>query len=325
MRLDIQAALVAFSVTSCMLPLVYLILRKMRVLDKPNERSSHHSPTLRGAGAAQIIGAFSSWGSLGWIPSWGILGPIAFGALGLVDDFRPQRPLLRLTLQLLLGIATVSVFVSRPWQATYAVVILGAGTLFVVLLVNATNFMDGVNGISALHGLIFGFIYWILLNGTSPSWASIAAALAGISIAFLPWNWGRKATLFLGDSGSYLLGALLAVLVFASLKSGINLIIAVTPVSIYLLDVGRTLTLRMHARRPLLMAHREHVYQVLTDCGISHPRVSMIVGTFSLVVGGIAIIGSQELVQIPLMLVLLTVVYSCYVVLPTIMRSQMKN
>ena len=325
MRLDIQAAVVALSVTSFMLPIVYLILRKWRVLDNPSARSSHQSPTLRGAGAAQILGAFSSWGSLGWIPSWVILGPIAFGTLGLVDDFRPQRPLFRLTLQLLLGVAMVSVFVSQPWYATHAIVILGTGTLFVVLLVNATNFMDGINGISALHGLLVGVIYWILLSGTSPSWAPIAAALAGISLAFLPWNWGRKAILFLGDSGSYLLGALFAVLVFATLKSGISPIIAVAPVSIYLVDVGRTLALRIHARSPLLIAHREHIYQVLTNCGISHPGVSSIVGAFTIVAGGIAIAGSQELVQIPHMVVLLTVVYSLYMALPTITRRSWRK
>lgn len=321
MRLDIQAAVVAFFVTSFMLPVVYLILRKWRILDNPSARSSHKSPILRGAGAAQVLGIFSSWASLGWIPSWAIFGPVAFGTLGLVDDVRPQKPLFRLSLQLLLGIAMVSIFASKTWYAMPDILILGAGTMFVVLMVNATNFMDGINGISALHGLLLGVIYWVLLSGTSLSWASIAAALGGVSLAFLPWNWGRKAILFLGDSGSYLMGALFALLIFASLKSGISPIIAVAPVSIYLVDVGRTLALRIHAGSPLLMAHREHIYQVLTDRGLSHPAVSSIVGGFTITVGGIAIVGSQDLIQVQLIIALLVVVSSLYMALPKIMKG----
>jgi len=219
----------------------------------------------------------------------------------------------------------VSFFVPGPSYTLPELAILGAGTLFVVLIVNSANFMDGINGISALHGLILGVTYWVLLIGFSANWAAIAAVLAAISLAFLPWNCGRKAIIFLGDSGSYLLGSLCALLIFATLNSGISPVIAFAPVSIYLLDVLRTLALRIHARSPLLTPHRDHVYQRLTDCGISHPGVSLIVGAFSIVVSGIAIARSQDFIQFPLTFVLLTLTCSLYLVLPKIVKSLWLN
>ncbi len=319
---EIQSALVAFLVASIALPIIIFVLRRWSILDNPSARSSHLFPTIRGAGAAQIFGIFSSWGSLGWVPSLGILGSITFGVLGLVDDIRAQRPLVRLTIQLMIGIATVAVFVSEPRYTIASMALVSAGSVFVVFVVNATNFMDGINGISALHGVLLGAIYWVMLTEASPAWAAIAAAIVGVSLAFLPWNWGHKAKAFLGDSGSYLLGALYAVLIIAAWKAGINPLIAVAPIAIYLVDVSRTIALRIMRRRPLFTAHREHVYQELTDGGLSHSSVSLIVGVFTIFAGGIAIAADRELVQIPFVIVLLCLLSLAYLSLPRILGAR---
>lgn len=322
MTAEIQSALVAFLVTSTALPVIIFFLRKWGILDNPSGRSSHHSPTIRGAGAAQILGICSSWGSLGWIPSWGVLGPITFGVLGLVDDIKAQRPLVRLMAQLTIGIATVSVFVSELRYTISFLILVVVGPIFVVFVVNATNFMDGINGISALHGVLLGTTYWILLTEASPVWAAIAAAVVGVSLAFLPWNWGSRARAFLGDSGSYLLGALYAVLVIAAWKVGISPLIAVAPLAIYLIDVSRTISLRIVGRRPLFVAHREHVYQELADRGLSHSSVSLIVGFFTIMASGLAIAADRELVQLPFMIFLLCILSLIYLSLPRMLGTR---
>jgi len=322
MTAEIQSALVAFLVTSAALPVVIFFLRRWTILDNPSGRSSHHSPTIRGAGAAQIVGIFSSWGSLGWISSWGVLGPITFGVLGLIDDIKSQRPLVRLMVQLMIGIATVSIFVSELRYTISLLVFVVVGSIFVVVVVNATNFMDGINGISALHGVLLGATYWIMLTETSPVWSAIAAALVGVSLAFLPWNWGSKARAFLGDSGSYLLGALYAVLVIAAWKVGISPLIAVAPLVIYLIDVSRTIALRIMGRRPLFIAHREHIYQELTDGGLSHSSVSLIVGFFTIMASGLAIAADRELVRMPFVVLLLGILSLLYISLPRILGTR---
>lgn len=319
---DLVPLLVAFLVTSAALPIALQLLKRWKLIDRPVERSSHRIPTPRGAGTAQILGIGAAWAVVGWIPMWGVLGPILFGVLGLVDDIKPQRPLLRLGIQFLLGLATVAFFISTPFSDIASGMWFLAGAAFVVIMVNTANFMDGVNGISAVHGALLGAVYWIMLADVSPAWSAIAASLAGVSLAFLPWNWGRTAKLFLGDSGSYLLGSMTAVLAIAAWLSGISLLVAVAPVTIYCVDVCITLAIRATARKRIFSAHREHVYQKLTDEGLSHPKVSLVVFSFSLLAGITALAADSGIVSLPLILFILMILSAAYVLLPRIVGTR---
>lgn len=266
---------IALGVTSVVMPLLLQILRRRDILDFPNERSSHEHPTPRGAGVAQLFGLVAAWSSLAWIPFWGFLVAVAYGLLGLVDDLKSQRPSFRLFIQLSLGLFTATILIGRSTSFVLTTLLLVGVTAFVVLVVNAANFMDGINGMSALHGAVLGASYWILLSWQDSEWAPIAAALVGVSVAFLPWNWGRRARMFLGDSGSYILGALASIFAIAAWRSGVNPLVAVGPLAIYLADVLRTLLKRLSQRQPLLVAHRDHVYQELVSMGYSHPQVTL--------------------------------------------------
>lgn len=315
--------LVATCVTSLALPIVYRILVRRGILDYPTGRSSHGLPTPRGGGAAQTVGVGAAWATLGLAPGLGILGALGFGLLGLVDDFRSQRPSLRLVGQLLLAAFTVNAVIVDTGDLIARALTLLCGVVFVTFIVNATNFMDGLNGMSALHGLSLGATYFILLIGTSSDWSSIAAIVVGISLAFLPWNMRARNRMFLGDSGSYLLGALFALLAIAAWESGFSVLVSLAPLTIYVVDVGWTLILRSFRRRSPFVAHRGHVYQRISDQGLSHVQSSIVVTLFTLAACGIAVALSSKVLNVTIAGVLLSMLAITYVSVPTLCRQIM--
>lgn len=319
---EVLSLVIGLAVTSVVLPLLLKILRRREMFDLPNDRSSHEHPTPRGAGVAQLIGLVAAWSSVAWIPFWGFLGAAAYGLLGFVDDLKSQRPSIRLSIQLLLGLFTSAILIGRSTSFALTTLLLVGVTAFVVLVVNAANFMDGINGLSALHGAILGASYWMLLSWQDSEWAPIAAALVGVSIAFLPWNWGRRARMFLGDAGSYLLGALMSVFAIAAWRSGVNPLVAVGPLAIYLADVLRTLFKRLSQRRPLLTAHRDHVYQELVSIGYSHSQVTLMAAACSSAVAAVALVAHWGDMASVVIAALLFVFGLLYLSLPWILKSR---
>ena len=145
-----------------------------------------------------------------------------FGALGFVDDLHGLTAIRRLLLQCV-GSAGIAALLITPLRLPVAA--LAALTLVTAVwlmgFVNAFNFMDGVNGISAAHAMIAGVAYACFGQWRQDSFLlAMGLAVAVAALAFLPWNGGR-ARVFLGDVGSYALGAALAVLAVTALIHGL--------------------------------------------------------------------------------------------------------
>lgn len=307
----------ALLVTSALLPLVWSLLKRRNVLDRPNHRSSHEVPTPRGGGLAQMGGALVALG-LTAPPLGALAGVLGFGALGAVDDFRSIPPRLRLVAQLALS-AVVGILLAFGDPALSAPLIIAAALIVLPLVVNAVNFMDGINGISAAQGIVFGLSYaWILSILNESIWVYWALALAGISLAFLPWNWRRRAVLFMGDSGSYLMGAVAGLLALAVLTSGHSVLIALAPIAVYLADVLATLGWRVRRRESLTQAHRDHAYQRLVDSGCSHLWTSTFVAILSLACGLTAVAMAAKSLSLVGGLVIVLVVAAAYLGSPKV-------
>ena len=312
------AFLVALSLTTVAVPITLKILRNLDYLDRPNERSSHAIPTPRGAGLAQIVGGAGALASSGWLPLSGLVALVGFSALGAADDLKPRPPILRLTLQTAIAIAAVAL-ASGSWNTTgLPLLLIGAIAVLVFIgMVNATNFMDGINGISVVHGVIFGSVYGVILwRAGLPEWVVLGATLVGVSLAVLPWNWGRTAKIFLGDSGSYLLGASVALLFLTTWFLGPGLLIAIAPIAIFLADTGSTLIQRIWKRESITIAHRDHVYQRLIRSGWSHPRTALFVAAFSTVTSAIALALQQGTLSPLVGLLLLLAIIGTYLFSP---------
>lgn len=275
------------------------LLRRSGVFDVPNGRSSHTSPTLRGGGAAALLGV-GLGGAFGLPGLEGVNGAQAFsvflgaalamGVVGLVEDIRGLRVPARAALQFAVG-AAIAYAVGAGW------VWIPLAALFFAAHVNFTNFMDGVNGISSLHGLVAGLAYAALGVVGNLVWLQFAGlVVASAFIAFLPWNL-LPPGMFLGDSGSYLLGGSLGALAIGCLVAGLHPLAAVAPLFVYWVDCVSTLARRSVRREPIFQAHRTHVYQRLTDSGLSHIDVAVVVALLTGVLSAMGLVVAAGTVE----------------------------
>ena len=264
------------------------------MVDVPNERSSHTAPTYRGMGLATAAATFVAFvvaTLFGWTyrsaESLQLAVTIAAAilcalALGWLEDIRGVSIVRRAGLQLVIGLL-VSVSFATVQGTNILLLILGA--IFIAGYINVANFMDGINGISGAHGLVAGLAYALTGWMVNLPWLALAGvAVAGAFAAFLPWNVRPGKNVFLGDAGSYVLGAALGTLAVGAWFADVPFLLAFAPLMTYLADAGTTLFRRFMAGEQWYKPHRTHTYQRLTDVGFSHlGSTAVVTGTTILV------------------------------------------
>jgi UDP-GlcNAc:undecaprenyl-phosphate GlcNAc-1-phosphate transferase len=292
----ITPALVAAAITAACAWPTMAALRRLGVIDHPSGRRSHDRPTVRGGGVSPALGSLAgllvSTQMTGHGRAAVLVAAGGFGIVGLLEDLRGVRPVPRLVLQLSVAVAVLPSLLAGisgpdPWR-------IGAGVATVVWLVgyvNAFNFMDGINGISAAQAATAGAA-WYFIGRHAAVGDVQAGALIGLAaaVAFAPWNF-PTARLFLGDVGSYFFGALLATLAVLLLRGGVPLEAALAPTVLYLADTGVTLVRRIAAGY-WVTPHRDHVYQRLVQLGWSHARTT---GLVAAVIAGCSLLGAVSL------------------------------
>ncbi|HJV08457.1 MAG TPA: hypothetical protein VJ653_02220, partial [Acidimicrobiales bacterium] len=207
-------------------PLVLAALRRGEVLDHPTERSSHTGSVPRGGGVAPALGALVALAVTPELASshrWAIVVAAGlFGIVGLVEDLVGVRALYRLVIQFPIA-AVAGLFLldglTGPvlWRVVFAL-----GVVFwLVAFVNAYNFMDGIDGISVAQAAGAGVIWYAVgTHAEAPALAAGGAIIAGAALGFAPFNL-PKARMFLGDMGSYFIGAWLATVAVLGLRAGV--------------------------------------------------------------------------------------------------------
>lgn len=291
---DIDVAFVTLASATLCLKLVRPLLARRQVVDLPNHRSLHSKPTIRGGGlgvaagllVGLVIGAFALDDSVAEVARMVAVGLTVstLAVAGFAEDTRGLRVQTRLIIQtMIIGVATGSAVILAGMPPVAGLL---AG-IWGVFYVNAANFMDGVNGISSMHGTVVGF-YFALVGqlSNSPSLMLAGIATGAAFLSFLPWNVSRS-RMFLGDVGSYALGAAAWVLSLSALTLGIPLLPAVAPMLVYTADVVTTLLRRAAKRAPLVEAHREHVYQQVQQLTKSH-GLATVVATIATIGSGAA-------------------------------------
>jgi Fuc2NAc and GlcNAc transferase len=240
--------------------LALIPLFRLRLLDRPNPRSSHSLPTPRGGGLAFVLVGSTTVAFLGvWIPA--LCLPLAL--VGFVDDRHNLPAALRYGVQV--ATALVLLLIS-PWHLTSIgllpwMLLLIAGTA----VINFTNFMDGLDGLVA--GCMTVLFSVAAFTGMPALWPMVGALLG-----FLIWNWS-PAKVFMGDVGSTFLGAVFAgvVLRAPSWPEALALLLVATPL---LGDAFLCVPRRLLAGQRVFQAHRLHLFQRLHQAGWPHARVS---------------------------------------------------
>ncbi|MHA7269634.1 MraY family glycosyltransferase [Arthrobacter sp. HLT1-20] len=299
-------------VLALLLPMVVRpLLARAGVLDVPNARSSHQIPTIRGMGITTAVALPAAVLAAIFLPQTGsghqgtlvlvVIAALMLAAatIGWIEDIRGLSVKIRAGLQLLVGgAATAAVAIIDPGQQQLWLI--PAGAIAVAAYINVANFMDGINGISGMHGLLVGGLYAYAGYATHHAWlVYVGIAIAMAFAGFLPWNLGRN-NVFLGDVGSYLLGASIAVTAMCAFLAGVPVEYIFSPVLIYLTDTFVTFLRRLLAGERWYAAHREHVYQRLTIVGLSHTAATAVVSLATLLVSllGIAAASGGEMVQL---------------------------
>ncbi len=281
-----------------------LILRQLRtrgIVDDPNERSSHDTPTPRGGGLAVVVVLLAAWVlSLGdnfAAFQWLILATIFIGFVSWADDLRGLSPALRLISQF---IAVGAVLWLMPSSALYfhGLVPFWLDNLIAVLLwvwfINLFNFMDGIDGITAVESSCIGLGVFLLmiLGATQTAHGLLGLSVAAAALGFLWWNW-QPAKIFLGDVGSVPLGFLLGWLLLEILASPIWPAALILPLY-YLADATITLTRRGLRGEKVWLAHRNHYYQQATQRGLSHAKVTTVIGVANVLLIGLALLSVTQ-------------------------------
>lgn len=313
--------LVALTVSVASPLLILPVLRRHQIIDVPGARSSHTVPVVRGAGLAPALGVAAAWSCvaiaggvvpLGAATMFGV--SLACAAVGFTEDVHGLSVKVRLALQLAIGvslglIATELAGRSLWWGPLVAIGFAG--------YVNAANFMDGVDSISALHGVVAGG-YFCLLGGlvSQPALQIVGVACAAVFAGFAPWNLTPRLRVFLGDVGSYLLGALVAGCATVAFLAGSGLIVSVAPLLPYVADTAYTLLCRAFRSEPVTQPHRSHVYQRLTQLGWSHVQSGGTVALASVLCCSFALLSQWSLVPVTLCALSIALVLTVYLTLP---------
>jgi len=226
------------------------------IIDKPNQRSSHTNPTIRGAGIvfpvlyAVFVLMFGHPGALVDL----IMGLTLLGVVSFYDDVKDVPFGLRLFAQLIaVGLLFNELFVWL-WPI-WAIVIAG---ILVIATINAFNFMDGINGISGIYGLVTAISLYAVKQDIAL--LGLIAAL----MAFLFFNLRKKAKCFSGDVGAVSLAFIFAYYILNYSIEAKNPI-WVLLLAVYGIDAAITIVFRLIRKENILRGHRSHFYQFLAN------------------------------------------------------------
>jgi len=268
------------------------------LLDVPNERSSHSSPTPRGAGVAIVVsfvGCLPLLWLQGALPA-DVLVALAGGGLwiafvGFWDDHRSLPSHWKLVAHFIAAIWVLSWLGGMPPVSLGGLTVdaewvrVALACVYIVWLLNLYNFMDGINGIASIEAMTVTLGAGLLYAIGAPEivyWSLPALLLASVA-GFLFWNY-PKASVFMGDAGSGFLGVTIAALSIHSATIRLEFFWAwVILLGVFVVDATFTLCRRVLRGEKYNEAHRSHAYQHAARRLGAHKPVSIAVGAINVV------------------------------------------
>lgn len=301
MRSYVFAFTVALVAAAVLTPVVRRFALRIGAVANPRPRDIHQRAIPRLGGIAIALAFFAPLFALQFMDSavadkfnsypnlaLGLLvGGTTLGALGVADDVRGVRARNKLLVQIAVAvfayavgfrIQAVHVPLLGVWQmGDFALL---ATVVWIVGIINAVNLIDGLDGLAA------GVIFFAALTNFVVAFvarqifvALIMSAIMGAMVGFLFYNF-NPARIFMGDSGSYFLGYLLAT---ASLtgslqkaSTAVSLLVPMVALGLPIFDTLFSIVRRTLERRPLFSADRGHVHHRLLDMGLTHRRAVML-------------------------------------------------
>ena len=246
---------------------------KFNIIDKPNERSSHSRITLRGGGIIFYFGALAYFLSNHWEYPWFMLALTLITFISFVDDIRSTSQGLRLVFHftaMALMFYQWGLFSLSWWWIIIALIICTG-------IINAYNFMDGINGITGGYSLvILGALAYINSEITTFVESALINTVLCSVLVFCFFNFRKKAKCFAGDVGSVSIAFILLFLIGKLIikTEDFSWIILL---SVYGVDSVLTIIHRLMLHENIGLPHRKHMYQLMAnELKIPHVGVSLI-------------------------------------------------
>ena len=285
----------------------FRIADRFNIIDKPNLRSSHTSVTLRGGGVIFLFGAWIFWLAFGLQYSWFILGLTLTGLISFYDDIKSLPDSVRLIVQFTAMGLMFYQFGILNWQDWWIVII---ALIVCVGIINAYNFMDGINGITGGYSIAV-VLPLIFLNNrfqfVAPSFLYVTALSL---IVFCFFNFKKKAKCFAGDVGSI---SIAFILLFAMglLMLRTQDFAYIVFIAVYGADSILTIVHRIKLREKLGQAHRKHAYQIMAnELKIPHVNVAIFYSMLQLAISfGLIFIPINHYIYLGIIIVLLGTSY----------------
>ena len=262
----------------------FKVADKFNIIDKPNERSSHSRITLRGGGIIFYFGALAYFLSNHWEYPWFMLALTLITFISFVDDVRSTSQGLRLVFHftaMALMFYQWGLFSLSWWWIIIALIICTG-------IINAYNFMDGINGITGGYSLvILGALAYINSEITTFVEPALINTVLCAVLVFCFFNFRKKAKCFAGDVGSVSIAFILLFLIGKLIikTEDFSWIILL---SVYGVDSVLTIIHRLMLHENIGLPHRKHMYQLMAnELKIPHVGVSLIyMGAQALVILG---------------------------------------
>ncbi len=319
----------AFGITFCLTPLVKCFAIKVGAVDAPDARKVHTGLVPRLGGLAIFIGyMISLLYSVGMDTQIQLLtvGSCILVGVGIWDDIKQIGPKTKLLGQIIAAAVVVFggvniAYLSNPWGDILLLppwISVPFTIFWIVSFTNMVNLIDGLDGLAAGISLIACMaIFVVALSNGQLETATIAIALAGAILAFLKYNF-NPAKIFMGDTGSMLLGYTLGVIsVIGLVKTAatIALIVPVVALGVPILDTAFAIIRRYMNGRPVFKPDKGHLHHRLLAMGLSQKQAVLLMYAVTAYFGVLAIVMAELsfIVGVALMTVsLLVVIYLAY-------------
>lgn len=245
-----------------LLELAYFrIAERFNIIDKPNLRSSHKTIVLRGGGIIFLFGIWLYAAFFGMNYPWFILGLSLIGLVSFIDDIHSLPDSVRLVAQFAAMFLMFYQFDILNWHDWWMVIV---ALIVCVGIINAYNFMDGINGITGGYSIAV-LLPMIYLNTSDSFISQDYLCVVGLSLlVFCFFNFRKKAKCFAGDVGSISM-AFILLFALGRLILSTGDLSYLTFLAVYGADAVLTICHRIQLRENLGEAHRKHAYQLMAN------------------------------------------------------------
>jgi UDP-N-acetylmuramyl pentapeptide phosphotransferase/UDP-N-acetylglucosamine-1-phosphate transferase len=289
----------------------FVIANRYNIIDRPNERSSHTRLTIRGGGIVFPLAALVWFLIYGFGEPWIIFAMLLMSTISFIDDIIALSSGIRI----LAHFTAVSILFWQLQVFGLPIYIIIFAFLVAIGWINAFNFMDGINGITAFYSLVtLSSFAWINFSvGFIPNQLIIVLVLSVVIFSF--YNARTNAIVFAGDVGSVTM-AFLLLWFMTSLMIKTGRIEYILFFAIYGIDTVITIFFRVLRSENVFKAHRTHLYQYLSN-ELKWPQilVSFIYGFLQLLINIVAIILiEQNMMTVPVFIFFLMILSFGYII-----------